>query len=99
MPKTRKEDEGDQELKESESETVAVTETETESFKKYQVKISVPALNVRKGPGKGHEVIATILNKDKEYTIIKEFEGSGDIKKWGKLESGGWISLDHVNLI
>lgn len=56
----------------------------------YQVKVTSPALNVRKGPGTKYDVETVIRDKG-VYTIT---EVSGD---WGKLKSGvGWINLNYT---
>ena len=64
-------------------------------LKHYRVQISVPALYVRKGPGKNFETIATISDQEFKYLIVDESAGEG-ASMWGKLKTGGWISLDYV---
>lgn len=60
------------------------------TFKSYQARVTVSALNVRKGPGTNYDVVGVIRDKG-IYTIVKEDNG------WGKLKSGiGWISLDYT---
>lgn len=67
--------------------------------KAYRVRVDIPNLNIRKGPG-------THMDKTGEYTgvgvftIVAESSGSGSKKGWGKLKSGkGWISLDYTERI
>lgn len=67
-----------------------------EAFKSYKVKVTVTALNIRKGPGTNYDTNGVIRDKG-VYTIVAESTGKG-ATKWGKLLSGaGWISLDYVN--
>lgn len=59
----------------------------------YRVKVTVSALNVRKGPGTNYG-IATVIRDQGVYTIVEEKSG------WGKLLSGaGWISLEYTKKI
>ena len=56
----------------------------------FNVRINVPILNVRKGPGKNYEIITQIKDRG-IYTVMVEQNG------WGKLRSGaGWICLDYT---
>ena len=66
-----------------------------EKFESYKVRVKVPNLNIRKGPG-------TDCAKTGRYTgvgiftIIEEADGKG-ATKWGRLKSrAGWISLDYA---
>lgn len=75
-------------------ENIAETKVE-EKFEPYRVRVKVPNLNIRKGPG-------TDCAKTGRYTgvgiftIIEEADGKG-ATKWGRLKSrAGWISLDYV---
>ena len=62
----------------------------------YQITITTPALNIRKGPGTNHPVVRTLMNDRNIYTIVEEAAGPG-ANKWGRLKSGaGWISLDFT---
>lgn len=65
------------------------------------IRIDVPNLRIRKGPGTGEgcEPIG-------KYTGIGQFQiteiqnGSGNQKGWGKLASGeGWVSMDFVTVL
>lgn len=64
----------------------------------YLVRVTIDALNIRKGPGTDYDVVDCIRNEG-VYTIVEEASGKG-ATKWGKLKSGvGWISLDYVTKI
>ncbi len=47
------------------------------------------SLNIRSGPGTGYDRTGKLQNGDK-VTITEEQDG------WGKLQQGGWISLDYI---
>lgn len=60
----------------------------------YVVRITVPVLNYRQGPGTNKPVLGQV-RKGEVFTIIQESVGPG-ASKWGLLKSGaGWIALDH----
>lgn len=64
------------------------------TFKPYTVKVSIPNLNIRKGPGTNYKTNGQTGKG--VFTIVDEATGTG-ATKWGKLKSGaGWISLDFV---
>lgn len=64
--------------------------------KVYKVKVDIPNLNIRKGPGTNYSTIGSYTGKG-VFTIIDESKGSGSTRGWGKLKSGlGWISLDFT---
>lgn len=72
--------------------------TKTQMDVHYAVKVTDPALNIRKGPGTDTTVVGQIRDFG-VYTIIKESVGPG-ASKWGYLLSGaGWISLDYVKKV
>lgn len=61
----------------------------------YLVEVSIPDLNIRKGPGTNYDKVGKYTGKG-VFTIVEESDGKG-AKKWGKLKSNvGWISLDFV---
>ena len=71
----------------------------TASFLPYLVRVSVPDLNIRKGPG-------TDYGKNGKYTgtgtftIVEEADGKG-ASEWGLLRSyqskhNRWVSLDYA---
>ena len=60
----------------------------------YLVKVEVPDLNIRKGPGTNYDKTGKYTGIG-VFTIVAEADGEG-ATKWGKLKSGaGWISLDY----
>ena len=64
----------------------------------YRVKVSTPALRIRKGPGTNYSITGVVRDMG-IYTITQESVGTG-AKKWGKLKSGlGWISLDYTKKV
>ena len=61
----------------------------------YKVKVSIPNLRIRKGPGTNYAKTGKFTGKG-VFTIVEESDGTG-ASKWGKLKSGaGWISLDFA---
>lgn len=63
-------------------------------MKPYLVRVTIPDLYIRKGPGTNYGKNGFI--KPGVYTIVEERTGAG-ASKWGKLKSGaGWISLDYA---
>ena len=71
----------------------APAQTEPAAGVPFQVKVSIPDLNIRKGPGL-------------EYARTGHFTGKGEFEidaisgNWGRLKSGaGWISLDYTTRI
>lgn len=65
------------------------TPVKTTSFK---VKVSIPNLNIRKGPGMNYATTGKFTGKG-TFTITEESNG------WGKLKSGtGWIYLEHKSV-
>lgn len=62
------------------------------------VKVRIPDLNIRKGPGTDHEKTGKYTGIG-VFTIVEEAKGEG-ASKWGKLKSGvGWIALDYTEKI
>lgn len=60
----------------------------------YKLRVSIPDLNIRKGPGTKYAKTGAYTGKG-IFTIVAEASGKG-ASKWGKLKSGaGWISLDY----
>lgn len=61
----------------------------------YKVQVSIPNLNIRKGPGTNYDRTGQFTGKG-IFTIVQESKGEG-ATLWGKLKSGaGWISLDFA---
>ena len=76
-----------------EEDKVEVSE-KVESFTAYRVRVSIPDLNIRKGPGINYDKVGYYTGIG-VFTIVAEADGKG-ASKWGKLKSGaGWISLDY----
>lgn len=73
-------------------------EEESTTFDPYLVEVTIPNLNIRKGPGTNYARTGEFTGKG-VFTIIAESAGAG-AKKWGKLKSGaGWISLDYAKKV
>ena len=70
--------------------------TDTSSaFTPYRVRVVIPDLNIRKGPGTNYGTVGRYTGKG-VFTIVEEVTGTGS-SKWGRLKSGmGWISLDYA---
>lgn len=73
--------------------------TDNEKPNDFKVKISVPNLNIRKGPGTDFEKTGKFTGIG-IFTIVDKKDGKGSKKGWGKLKSGaGWISLQYCEVI
>lgn len=64
----------------------------------YMVKVSIPDLNIRKGPGTNYARTGKFTGAG-VFTIVEEADGAGAFN-WGLLKShqkyrDGWISLDY----
>lgn len=69
------------------------TASSTATSAPYLVKVTVNALNIRKGPGTNYGINGTITNKG-TYTITETQNG------FGKLKSGaGWICLNYTKRV
>lgn len=65
----------------------------------YKVRVDIATLNVRTGPGTNYSLTGKYTGKG-VFTIVKESQGKGSTRGWGKLKSGsGWISLDYTTKI
>ena len=65
------------------------------AFQPYLVRISIPDLNIRRGPGTDYAKTGE-YTKAGIFTIVDEADGKG-ASRWGKLKSNaGWISLDYA---
>ena len=65
------------------------------TFQPYRVRVTIPNLNIRKGPGTNYGTIGHYTGKG-VFTIVEEASGAG-ASKWGRLKSNaGWISLDYA---
>lgn len=68
----------------------------TDEDKDFLVKVLVPNLNYRNGPGTNYPVMGVIRDNG-VYTIIEVEDGKGSKTGWGRLSSKkGWISLDYT---
>lgn len=66
---------------------------------KFNVKVDIPDLNIRKGPGTNYDKIGRFTGIG-TFTIVEVKSGTGSKTGWGKLKSGlGWISLDYAKRI
>lgn len=73
-------------IPDTEPEPAPVPKPETKNL----IKVTVPALNIRSGPGTKYPVVGCITDHG-IYTIIEKKSG------WGKLKSGkGWIYLKYT---
>ncbi len=71
--------------------------TKAAAFKPYLVRVTIPDLNIRRGPGTGYE--ETGKTGKGTFTIVDEADGEG-ASRWGKLKSNaGWISLDYTKRV
>ena len=65
------------------------------TFQPYRVQVTIPNLNIRKGPGTNYGTIGHYTGEG-VFTIVEEASGEG-ASKWGRLKSNaGWISLDYA---
>ena len=74
----------------------------TASFSPYLVRVSIPDLNIRKGPGTDHKKTGKYTGVG-TFTIVDEADGKG-ASKWGLLKSyqgkrNGWVSLDYAKRV
>lgn len=65
----------------------------------YKVRVSIPDLNIRTGPGTNYGKTGKFTGKG-VFTIVEEADGQG-ASKWGLLKSyagkrNGWIALDYA---
>jgi N-acetylmuramoyl-L-alanine amidase CwlA len=79
-------------VKATSTSTTATTSKTSATSTSYKVKVTVSALNVRKGPGTSYAVSKVIRDKG-TYTIVSESNG------WGKLSTGGYISLKYTKKV
>ena len=68
-------------------------------FESYDVKVSIPNLNIRKGPGFNYDATGRFTGIG-VFMIAEVCDGEGSDSGWGRLSSGeGWISLDHTERV
>ena len=71
----------------------------TTSSLPYLVKVSIPDLNIRRGPGTDHARTGSFTGVG-IFTIVEVRSGQGSASGWGRLKSGaGWISLDYTSKV
>lgn len=76
----------------------APSEPKEDKFVPYLVRVAIPNLNIRKGPGTGFP--AEGFTGVGVFTIVEESAGPGSKAGWGRLKSGvGWISLDYAKRV
>ncbi len=68
----------------------------------YTVRVSIPNLNIRRGPGTNYAKSGYFTGRG-IFTIVEEAQGEG-ASRWGLLKSyqrnrNGWISLDYATKI
>ena len=69
------------------------------SFESYNVKVDIPNLNIRKGPGFNFDTTGHFTGIG-VFVIAEVCDGEGSDSGWGRLSSGeGWISLDHTERV
>ena len=76
--------------------------TKAAVFQPYLVRVSIPDLNIRKGPGTDHAKTGKYTGIG-TFTIVEEADGKG-ASKWGLLKSyqgrrNGWVSLDYAKRV
>ena len=76
--------------------------TKETAFKRYLVRVSIPDLNIRRGPGTDHAKTGKYTGIG-TFTIVEEADGEG-ASKWGLLKSyqknrNGWVSLDFAERV
>ena len=68
-------------------------------FESYNVKVGIPNLNIRKGPGFNFDTTGHFTGIG-VFMIAEVCDGEGSDSGWGRLSSGeGWISLDHTERV
>lgn len=65
----------------------------------FKVRVSVPDLNIRCGPGTNYAATGRFTGAG-VFTITAVQSGQGSSSGWGKLKSGaGWIALDYAKRV
>ena len=65
----------------------------------FKVRVSVPDLNIRSGPGTNYAATGRFTGAG-VFTITAVQSGQGSSNGWGKLKSGaGWIALDYAKRV
>lgn len=76
--------------------------TRAAAFVPYLVRVSIPDLNIRRGPGTDYGKTGKYTGAG-TFTIVEEADGKG-ASKWGLLKSyqggrNGWVSLDYAKRV
>ena len=76
--------------------------TKAAAFRPYLVRVSIPDLNIRRGPGTDRPKTGKVTGVG-IFTIVDEADGEG-ASRWGLLKSyrekkNGWISLDYASRV
>ena len=85
----------------ADSETKIQNEKVKESIKEdkgFKVRVEIKNLNIRKGPGMEYRKTGKFTGIG-EFTIVEKQPGSGSPEGWGRLETGGWISLHFCEVL
>lgn len=89
-------------IEEPVNEEVAKKQPSTETIQnvEFDVRVKVPNLNIRKGPGLKYETVKTGFLAKGIHTIVDVKKTDDSKKGFGKLKGSlGWISLDFVEKI
>lgn len=81
------------------SSTPASSKTKENDKLPLLVQVSIPDLNIRKGPGANYDRTGVFTGVG-VFTIMEIRRGDGSDTGWGRLKSGaGWISLDFTTKV
>lgn len=80
-----------------------VSGDKTEATKEFKVRVSIPNLNIRKGPGTNYEPIGRFTGVG-VFTIVDVRTGPGSSEGWGLLKTyeknrNGWVSLYYAKRV
>lgn len=64
----------------------------------YKVSVTTKCLNVRTGPGTNYPKTGKFTGVG-IFTIVETKPGTGSKAGWGRMETGGWISLDFAKRV
>lgn len=71
-------------------------EEETSVSPTFLIRVDVDRLRIRSAPKASPDTVTGKYTGKGTFTIVEVQNGSGSTSGWGRLETGGWISLDHV---
>jgi hypothetical protein len=80
-----------------------VSSDKAETSKEFKVKVGIPNLNIRKGPGMNYDTHGRFTGVG-VFTIVEVKTGNGSTSGWGLLKAyeksrNGWISLDYTKRV